>query len=40
MNVFRLADRLHKTAGEILEMTYEEFRHWIAYSQITSDESG
>lgn len=31
MNVFILADRLHKTAGEIAAMPAAEFQHWMAY---------
>lgn len=30
-NVFILADRLHKTAGEIMAMPADEFMHWMAY---------
>jgi len=32
--VFRLADRLHKTLGEILEMPASEFFGWIAYLRL------
>jgi hypothetical protein len=34
MNVYRLADRLGKTVGEILEMPMVEYIGWIAFSHI------
>lgn len=40
LNAYRLADRLHKTVGEILDMPVAEFNGWIAYSRIARDEQG
>jgi len=32
-----LADRLHKTQGEIEELTLSEFNEWIAYFKVVED---
>lgn len=34
MNLYRLADRLHKTVAEILDMTADEYVGWIAFSRV------
>lgn len=34
MMIFSLADRLHKTAGEILAIPVEELIHWLAYLEL------
>jgi hypothetical protein len=38
MNYFILADRLHKTVGEIRRLPIEEITHWFAYLEIQADE--
>ena len=38
INIFSLAEKLHKTVSEILQMTVDEFNMWIAYYQIQSEE--
>lgn len=38
MNVYRLADRLHKLPSEILDMDPEEFTYFLAYSRIAERE--
>ena len=35
-----LADRLHKTQGEIEELTLSEFNEWIAYFKVVEDGAG
>jgi hypothetical protein len=35
--VYALADRLHKTVGEILAMPVSEFVGWLAYLKITKE---
>ena len=35
---FYLAEKLHKTIGEILQMPVEEFNMWIAYYNLTAEE--
>ena len=37
-NIFGLAEKLHKTVSEILQMSVEEFNMWIAYFQIQHEE--
>lgn len=37
-NIFSLAEKLHKSVSEILEMTVDEFNMWIAYFSLQSDE--
>ncbi len=37
-NIYGLAERLHKTVSEILQMSVEEFNMWIAYFQIQHEE--
>ena len=37
-NIFGLAEKLHKTVSEILQMSVEEFNMWIAYYQIQHEE--
>jgi len=34
MDVFALAARLHKTAGEIAQMSASEFEHWRAFFRL------
>lgn len=34
---FQLADRLHKTIGEIGEMSEAEFDGWLAYFEIMDE---
>ena len=36
--IFALADRLHKTVAEVLEMSLSEFIGWIAYLHIVHEE--
>jgi hypothetical protein len=36
--IYGLAERLHKTVSEILQMSVEEFNMWIAYFQIQQEE--
>ena len=36
-NIFSLAEKLHKSVSEILEMTVDEFNMWIAYFSLQSD---
>ena len=38
LNIFSLAEKLHKTVAEILQMTVDEFNMWIAYYQIQNEE--
>jgi len=33
-----LAEKLHKTVSEILQMSVDEFNMWLAYFQIQNDE--
>lgn len=40
MNVIALADRLHKTIGEIEEISVSEFNEWLAYFKIQADRDG
>lgn len=35
---FRLADRLHQPFSVIKAMSVAEFRHWLAYFHILSEE--
>ena len=35
---YYLAEKLHKTIGEILQMPVEEFNTWIAYYNLKSQE--
>lgn len=37
MAAYSLADRLHKTLGEIMAMPVEEFLGWIAYCKIKAE---
>lgn len=37
MNLITLADRLHKTIGEIEEITLSEYNEWVAYFTITDE---
>ena len=37
-NIFSLAEKLHKTVSEILQMSVDEFNMWIAYYQIQNEE--
>ena len=37
-NLFGLAEKLHKSVSEILQMTVSEFNMWIAYYSLQSDE--
>ena len=37
-SIFALAQRLHKTASEILQMSVQEFNMWIAYFQIQKED--
>ena len=37
MNVIALADRLHKTIGEIEEIPLSELYEWIAYFKVIGD---
>ena len=37
-SIFGLAEKLHKTVSEILQMSVEEFNMWIAYFQIQHEE--
>jgi len=37
-NIFGLAEKLHKTVAEILEMSVDEFYLWIAYFEIQNEE--
>jgi len=39
MAQYALADRLHKTIGEIEQMPVDEFVHWLAYLRIIDDGS-
>jgi len=36
MNVYRLADRLHKLPAEIRSMTTEDLSYFVAYLEIAS----
>jgi len=39
MAVYQLADRLGKTAGELMEMmSFDEFVHWVAFHRILDRE--
>lgn len=40
MFCYRLADRLHKTLGEIEALSFEELSGWIAYINIEKREEG
>ena len=33
-NAFYLADRLKKTINEVMNMTMDEFQHWMAYFKL------
>ena len=33
-NIFGLAEKLHKSVSEILQMTVDEFNMWIAYFEL------
>ena len=37
-NIFFLAEKLHKTVSEILQMSVDEFTMWQAYFQLQNDE--
>tara|TARA_S200000501_G_scaffold317994_1_gene311575 strand:+ start:646 stop:801 length:156 start_codon:yes stop_codon:yes gene_type:complete len=37
-NIFGLAEKLHKTVAEILEMSVDEFYLWVAYFEIQNEE--
>ena len=37
-NLFGLAEKLHKTVAEILQMSVQEFNMWIAYFKLQSEE--
>ena len=37
-NIFSLAEVLHKTASEILQMSVTEFNMWIAYFELKREE--
>lgn len=37
MAIYSLADRLHKTVGELMEITEAEFNGWLAYLKIRSE---
>ena len=37
-NVFAVAEKLHKTVEEILQMSVFEFNMWIAYFDLQNDE--
>lgn len=34
LNMFVLAERLHKTVSEIEQMTIDEWHYWLAYFKI------
>ena len=38
-NVLSLAERLHKTVAEILQMTTYEFMLWLSYFELKNDEN-
>ena len=40
MNLISLADRLHKTIGEVEQMSLTEFNEWMAYFTILKDSDG
>ena len=41
MNLFALADRLHKTIEEIEQISLSEFNEWLAYlSLLNKDTNG
>jgi hypothetical protein len=37
-NIFGLAEKLHKTVAEILEMSVDEFYLWVAYFDIQNEQ--
>lgn len=38
MNLFALADRLHKTVEEIEQISLNELHEWFAYFKITTED--
>lgn len=38
--VYGLAEHLHKTVGEVLAMSTDEFAGWMAYLQIKANRQG
>ena len=40
MNLFSLADRLHKTIYEVEQMSVSEFNEWMAYFTILGESDG
>jgi hypothetical protein len=40
MNLYSLADRLHKTIDEVEHMSITEFNEWMAYFTILKDSDG
>lgn len=41
MNLFALADRLHKTIGEIEQISLSEYNEWMAYiNLLNKDQNG
>jgi hypothetical protein len=38
-NIFGLAEKLHKSVSEILQMSVEEFNMWLAFFQIQHEET-